>query len=136
MQAYIAKYGLKSYPSEHTGLFLTPDVKLGSIGVQVRHRLTSHGIALNITNEPIPWFDQVVACGLDEVRAGSVSQATRLDLQIEPEARGLIAEFGVGFKRDVQSLDKGDPELLDLVTRLHEEALKAGTWPNAPRGHI
>ncbi|KAJ7078117.1 hypothetical protein C8R43DRAFT_1053448, partial [Mycena crocata] len=52
-------------------------------GIQQRHLTTpasacksatiaTHGFAMNITREPLPWFDQVVACGLADVKAGSV----------------------------------------------------------------
>ncbi|QRW05798.1 lipoyl(octanoyl) transferase [Ceratobasidium sp. AG-Ba] len=65
-------HNLVHHPCEHTGVFLSPDIKIASIGVHVRHRLTTHGIAMNITREPRLWFDEVVACGLDGVRAGSI----------------------------------------------------------------
>src|ERR1700722_12035372 len=58
-------HGLDGVPSEHTGVFLDKVTKVASIGVQVRHRLTSHGFAMNVTREPLAWFDRVVACGLD-----------------------------------------------------------------------
>ncbi|KAI0311452.1 hypothetical protein OF83DRAFT_1030825, partial [Amylostereum chailletii] len=57
-------HGLAHHASAHTGVFLDARTKVGSIGVQVRHRLTSHGFALNVTREPRAWFDAVVACGL------------------------------------------------------------------------
>ena len=74
MQQHVATaHHIPTTPSEHTGLFVSPTSKMGSIGVQVRHRLTTHGLALNITREPLAWFDQVVACGLVGVRQTSIS---------------------------------------------------------------
>jgi lipoate-protein ligase B len=63
------EYGIASVPSDNTGVFLNDTTKLGSIGVQVRHRLTTHGFAFNVTREPLAWFSQVIACGLADVKA-------------------------------------------------------------------
>lgn len=72
---HTASHGLKHYESDNTGLFLSATEKLGSIGVHVRQRLAMHGFAFNVTNEPLAWFDQVLACGLAEVRATSLAGA-------------------------------------------------------------
>ena len=37
---------------------------LREIGIHVRRHVTSHGLALNVTNEPLPYFDHIVPCGL------------------------------------------------------------------------
>ncbi|KAJ9092069.1 hypothetical protein QFC19_008843 [Naganishia cerealis] len=56
----------------HVGVFIGTEEKLASIGIQIRHRITSHGFAINVTTEPILWFDLVTACGLNDVRATSL----------------------------------------------------------------
>ncbi|KAL7420635.1 hypothetical protein Q5752_004586 [Cryptotrichosporon argae] len=63
---------LAPHPDGHVGVFSTPTEKMASIGIHLRHRITSHGFALNVTPEPIPWFDLVTACGLADVRAVSL----------------------------------------------------------------
>lgn len=57
------KHDIHHFPLDPTGVFLSPTSKIGSIGVQVRHRLTTHGFSYNVTREPRAWFDQIVACG-------------------------------------------------------------------------
>ncbi|KAH9927490.1 chloroplast lipoate protein ligase [Epithele typhae] len=71
LKAHIREeHGVEAIPSEHTGVFLDHHTKVASIGVQVRHRLTTHGFAFNVTKEPLAWFDHIVACGLTDVKAG------------------------------------------------------------------
>lgn len=143
MQRQVAEHGLKHVQSEHTGLFMSPTRKLGSIGVQVRHRLTTHGFAFNVTEEPLSWFNQVVACGLVDVKATSISQAVA---ELAPS--GSKAESGVTvlgemertlrifadlMERDVKKLeDSPDDELLSAVTALEDVAAKAGDWARHP----
>jgi lipoate-protein ligase B len=100
-------HGIEPIVSEHTGVFLNPTTKVGSIGVQVRHRLTTHGFALNITREPLPWFAQVVACGLNDVRAGCIEEAEGKDVKVtvEDEIPGLVDVFGRVFGREMVMMD-------------------------------
>lgn len=125
-------HGLKTHASEHTGVFLSPTQKLGSIGVQVRHRLTTHGLALNVTQEPITWFDQVVACGLDDVKAVSLEGASEKELVLEEEVEDLAVELGKEFKRELVRLEEGDEEIYQAVREVEKVAEAAGKWLSRP----
>ncbi|HEY7270613.1 MAG TPA: lipoyl(octanoyl) transferase LipB, partial [Dehalococcoidia bacterium] len=46
--------------------------KLASIGVRVRGGITTHGFALNVSND-LSWFDAIVPCGLHGVRMTSMA---------------------------------------------------------------
>jgi lipoate-protein ligase B len=138
MQKTIERYlrethGVNHVPSDHTGVFINPVTKIASIGVQVRHRLTTHGFAMNVTREPIGWFDQVVACGLDEVKAGCIEAATRNKVTVEDVVPGIVDVFGQMFERDMVKFDvEIGGEVGEAIAAVHEEARKAGDWPNAP----
>ncbi|KAG6866237.1 hypothetical protein C0991_006824 [Blastosporella zonata] len=120
-------------PSEHTGVFLDPATKIGSIGVQVRHRLTSHGFSLNITREPIAWFDRIVACGLEGVNAGSVETAQDKVVHLDDEISGLVGRFGRLYEREVVPMKlEEEGEMGEAIAALEEEAIRAGPWPTAP----
>jgi lipoyl(octanoyl) transferase len=125
-------YKLTHYPSEHTGVFLSPDEKIASIGVHVRHRLTTHGIAMNITKEPTAWFDQVVACGLDGVRAASIEGASGKHVSVPQEAQKFAEIFSKKMGRDLRPLDESHPTVWDIVQDLEQKALAAGPWHNKP----
>jgi lipoate-protein ligase B len=108
--------------SEHTGVFLGPYEKVASIGVQVRHRLTTHGFAMNVTREPRAWFDQVVACGLVDVKAASVEGATGRKLEVGIEVPGIVERFGRVMDRQMVPLELGSDKLGELVYALEQES--------------
>ena len=59
----------QNLPKEYQEVIDKLNSTLASLGVSVRHRITTHGFSLNITPEPLPWFAQIVACGLEGVKA-------------------------------------------------------------------
>ncbi|PWN51821.1 hypothetical protein IE53DRAFT_361286 [Violaceomyces palustris] len=51
-------------PEDHTGVWSDEYHKIASIGIQVRHRITSHGFALNVEERSMRGFQHIVACGI------------------------------------------------------------------------
>ncbi|KAG6885529.1 hypothetical protein C0993_000525 [Termitomyces sp. T159_Od127] len=126
-------HGITPIPSQHTGVFLNSNTKIGSIGVQVRHRLTSHGFSLNITREPISWFNQIVACGLEDVNAVSIETAQLKDVRVEDEISGLVSRFGHLYEREIMPMVlEAEGEIGKAIASLEEEAKRAGPWPKMP----
>ncbi|KAG9055372.1 hypothetical protein FS842_002394 [Serendipita sp. 407] len=126
------------YESAHTGVFFSDTEKLASIGMQVRHGLTSHGFAINITSEPLSWFNQVVACGLADVRAASIQSAKEKsnekgqELDILQERKVLAKMYGEVYGTGIEPLSPQQEEIWDAVKEVEEIANKAGDWPRAP----
>ncbi len=56
---------------EYTGVWVQ-ERKIASIGVHVRHHVTTHGFAVNVDNDMRP-FEWAVACGLHGVRMTSLA---------------------------------------------------------------
>jgi len=109
-------HGIKTVPSEHTGVFLNQSTKIGSIGVQVRHRLTSHGFAFNVTREPLDWFNRIVACGLADVKAGSIETTLNRSVDLQAEIPHLVQQFGIQFQRQLIPLNLDDAgEIADEI---------------------
>ncbi|KAF4572539.1 LipB family protein [Pleurotus pulmonarius] len=131
---FLESHGVRHVPSDHTGVFLDAHTKIASIGVQVRHRLTNHGFAFNVTNEPLAWFNQVVACGLTDVKAGSIESAKGKEVTVEGEIPALVKMFGTVYQRDMLPLDVSqDEEIIREIANLEAEANVAGPWHRAPR---
>ncbi|VDB86812.1 unnamed protein product [Peniophora sp. CBMAI 1063] len=127
------EHGIEAGKSEHTGVFLDAKTKIASIGVQVRHRLTTHGFAMNVTREPEGWFDEVVACGLADVRAGSIEGATGKGLSVAGEVEGVVGRLGRAMGRDFERLEvKEGDELGEMILGLERHAEELGEWPRAP----
>jgi lipoyl(octanoyl) transferase 2 len=101
-------HGIQTTASEHTGVFLDSRTKVGSIGVQVRHRLTSHGFAFNVSQEPLGWFGRVVACGLVDVKASSVETAVNRPIDVDGEVADLVMQFGRQFEREMVPIEEVD----------------------------
>ena len=113
---------------------------------------------MNITPEPLKWFDLVMACGLADVRATClqdlVSRAGSSNGVLPPAmpnvddvAEGLIPRFAGVFGRDIARLtersageepEKGEElaEMWRIIQRAEDEAkqvnAKSGGWPSAP----
>jgi lipoyl(octanoyl) transferase len=60
---------------DYTGVWVE-DRKIASIGVHVSRGVTTHGFAVNVTNDLEP-FSWVVACGLPEVQMTSIAAEQR-----------------------------------------------------------
>lgn len=128
-------HDIPSIDSEHAGVFVDSTTKIASIGVEVRHRMTSHGFAINITREPLAWFNQVVACGLDNVRAGSVeSRLGEGVVVVEDEIPAIIQQFGKSFNREMVVMDpRKEGEIGAAIIALEKEAEVIGAWAKTPK---
>lgn len=127
------EYGIGSVPSDNTGVFLNDTTKIGSIGVQIRHRLTTHGFAFNVTREPLAWFNQVVACGLADVKAECMENAMGEPITVGEVIPPLVETFGRIYRREMEEMDpEREGEIGELIRELEEEAIAMGEWAKEP----
>lgn len=91
-----------------TGVFMKreredggPDRKIASIGIGVRHWITYHGFALNVSMD-LEGFNVIVPCGLENVEMTSVAREYVGEIS-DPDTRvrevvseAMISEFAVG----------------------------------------
>jgi lipoyl(octanoyl) transferase len=88
---------------------------------------------MNVTKEPVAWFDQVVACGLGDVKAGSIEGAAGKMVTVEDVVPGMVTIFERIFERNFAKMDLGAVgEIGEAISAVEEEALKAGDWLIAP----
>jgi lipoyl(octanoyl) transferase len=73
-----------------TGVWVD-DRKIASIGVGVRHWITMHGFALNVCGDLAP-FDQIVPCGIANVRMTSIEKETGTEQSV-PEVASRVEEI-------------------------------------------
>ncbi|MFB6264553.1 MAG: lipoyl(octanoyl) transferase LipB [Bradymonadaceae bacterium] len=68
-----------AYDEDHPGLWTSsPRAKIASVGMRVKRGITTHGAAINLTNDLAP-FDHIVACGMPDARATRVVDHTDAD---------------------------------------------------------
>lgn len=109
------QYSIRGQKSEHTGVWLDDVHKIASIGIQVRHRITSHGFAINITNEPLDWFGNIVACGIHGAKMTSVASALNNNsISMDDATLAAANAFGRVLDKEVQQLD--DPEIDAIIS--------------------
>jgi lipoyl(octanoyl) transferase len=78
--------------------------KIGSIGVHVSRGITTHGMAVNVSNDLQP-FDWIVPCGIEGVRVTSLSRELGSEQDIDAFAETVTAQFGEVYDRTPLATD-------------------------------
>ncbi|MEO7168517.1 MAG: lipoyl(octanoyl) transferase LipB [Spartobacteria bacterium] len=73
--------------------------KIASIGVGVRHWITMHGFALNVSGDLAP-FDAITPCGLADVTMTSIEKETGAVHELE-EVAGQVASLALPRMEDL-----------------------------------
>lgn len=74
------------------GVWTSPTTKLCSVGIHFRRGVSSFGLGFNISDEVLPWFERIVACGIPESRAVSLAGIQR---QVQSQVQGEVEVDGV-----------------------------------------
>jgi lipoyl(octanoyl) transferase len=91
---------------DFTGVW-TGERKIASIGVHVSRAVTTHGFAINVSNDLQP-FSWVVACGLDGVQMTSVVAETGAGgeaVALEDVRTSVARRFAEAFGREARAID-------------------------------
>jgi lipoyl(octanoyl) transferase len=84
----LGQYDIAAYRRESlTGVWVE-DRKIASIGVGVRHWITMHGFALNVSGDLSP-FDHIVPCGINNVAMTSMKKETGKVFPVANVARAV-----------------------------------------------
>lgn len=84
---------------EYTGAWLA-DKKIAAIGVAVRKWITSHGFALNVTND-LTLFGTIIPCGISEFGVTSLLEAGVSGASVADAAVRVVDKFRDTFVADV-----------------------------------
>ena len=75
--------------------------KIAAIGVHLSRWITTHGFALNVTDEPLPYFAGIVPCGITDGGVTTIERLTGRRLAVEDVARAVLPHFGDVFGREI-----------------------------------
>lgn len=82
--------------------------KIAAIGVHISHGVTSHGFALNITNEPLEYFPLIVPCGIATKPVTSVEKENGNAPELDDVGHKLAGHFGRVFHSQIVWVDTLD----------------------------
>jgi lipoyl(octanoyl) transferase len=102
----LAAYSRADQGSDFTGVWVG-DRKIASIGVHLARGVTTHGFALNVSNDLEP-FSWIIPCGLAGVRMTSMAQELRRD------TRAPVAD---GARLLTRARDRVTARLCELLGR-------------------
>jgi lipoyl(octanoyl) transferase len=75
--------------------------KIAAIGVHLSRWVTTHGFALNVTDEPLPFFAGIVPCGITDGGVTTVERLLGRRVPVEDVVGPVIARFGEVFGREI-----------------------------------
>jgi len=81
--------------------------KIGSIGVHVSRGVTTHGLAVNVSNDLQP-FEWIVPCGIEGVAMTSLSRELGGEQSLGAFADTVAARFGAVFERTAVAAEPAD----------------------------
>ncbi|HEY6148242.1 MAG TPA: lipoyl(octanoyl) transferase LipB [Thermoanaerobaculia bacterium] len=75
--------------------------KIAAIGVHISRWITTHGFALNVTNEPLAHFAGIVPCGITDGGVTSIERILGRAPSLTEVAASLLPRFGEVFGREI-----------------------------------
>ena len=75
--------------------------KVAAIGVHISRWITTHGFALNVTEEPLPYFRGIVPCGITDGGVTSMERVLGRSVELRDVSRRLLVHFADVFSRNV-----------------------------------
>jgi lipoate-protein ligase B len=115
-------YGVKGFTTEDPGVWVGDGPKkITAVGVHLRRNISSFGIGLNVTDEPMWFFRQIVACGLEGKEVTSL-QGVGVQAEVDDVAEGFVERFVSRINADF-ACGENSGEKIDEVYRVREEDL-------------
>ena len=75
--------------------------KIAAIGVHISRWITTHGFALNVTNEPLAHFGGIVPCGITDGGVTSIERVLGRAPSLQEIAAALLPRFAEVFGREI-----------------------------------
>ncbi|KAL1972330.1 hypothetical protein VTN31DRAFT_7549 [Thermomyces dupontii] len=126
-------YGVEGFTTSDPGVWVGKNAqtarKIAAVGVHLRRHISSYGVGINVTDEPLWYFRKIVACGLEGREATSlqsegVDVASRKDIMDEV-ARGFVGAFVERYRRNHPVGDGTGREGIDEVYQISLEDVEA-----------
>ena len=107
-----------------------PEAKIAAIGVHISRGVTTHGFALNVSND-LDYFSLIVPCGLTGKPVTSMERELQKPVNIDEVGTAASRNFGRVFQSQMLWLESLD-DLLGQATEPVAENLEEPTPTPAP----
>jgi lipoyl(octanoyl) transferase len=100
----LARFGIRAAPSplrERVSSLWVGDDKIAALGIHIARWVTTHGFALNVTNEPLENFRGIVPCGITDGGVTTMERVLGRGPSVSEVARELPVHFGDVFGREI-----------------------------------
>lgn len=77
--------------------------KIAAIGVHLSRWITTHGFALNVTEEPLFYFRGIVPCGITDGGVTSIERIVRRPVEVAEVVPRICARFAEVFDREIEA---------------------------------
>jgi lipoyl(octanoyl) transferase len=100
----LAGFGIRAARSDRkervTSVWVGND-KIAAIGVHLSRWITTHGFALNVTDEPLPFFGGIVPCGITDGGVTSIERLLGRAVAPRELVEPVTRHFGEIFGREI-----------------------------------
>jgi lipoyl(octanoyl) transferase len=103
----LAEHGVAAGVIEGLTGVWADDRKIGSIGVHVNRAVTTHGFAVNVSNDLQP-FEWIVPCGIESCRMTSLTREAGAEEEIDAFAATVARRFADVYGRRAVEVDAAD----------------------------
>ncbi len=100
----LAGFGIRAERSplkERVSSLWVGNDKIAALGVHISRWVTTHGFALNVTEEPLANFAGIVPCGVTDGGVTTMERLLGRRLSVAEVAREIPARFGEVFGREI-----------------------------------
>jgi lipoyl(octanoyl) transferase len=118
----LADYGVEAEPAlspRPVGVWVG-DRKIASLGIHLRHWVTTHGFALNVTTD-LTFFSGIVACGMQSAPMTSIEELTGAAPPLDEVAERVVVHFAEVFARTPMPLRADEITALAVETAARAE---------------
>ncbi|KAJ5965656.1 Octanoyltransferase [Penicillium waksmanii] len=127
----LKRYGVNGFVTEDPGVWVKKNSgntdsaarKITAVGVHLRRNISSFGVGLNVTQEPMWFFKQIVACGLEGKEATSLEGVGVTGVSVDEVAQGFVEGFVSRVNRDFACGEGASGEKIEEVYMVNEEDL-------------
>lgn len=124
----LKRYGVNGFTTEDPGVWVQNNgssvpSKITAVGVHLRRNISSFGVGLNVTQEPMWFFKQIVACGLEGKEATSLEGVGVAGVGIDEVAQGFVDGFVQRINQDFACGEGASGEKIQEVYSVNEDDL-------------